>query len=113
MIQGAWIKEFSAAITVCDSEGIILEMNDKACKMFEKDGGKELIGKNVLDCHPEPARNKLKEMLKARTTNCYTIEKGGIKKLVYQAPWYKDNQHMGLVEAVIEIPAEMPHFKRD
>ena len=40
MTDHAWIKEFPAAITVCDAEGIILEMNDKAAKTFEKDGGR-------------------------------------------------------------------------
>jgi hypothetical protein len=26
----AWIKEFPAAITVCDADGILLAMNDKS-----------------------------------------------------------------------------------
>ena len=30
--ENAWIKEFPAAATVCDPDGIILEMNDKAAK---------------------------------------------------------------------------------
>ncbi|MFZ5634189.1 MAG: diguanylate cyclase [Bacillota bacterium] len=107
-----WVKGFSAAVTVCDAEGIILEMNDKACRNFAKDGGRELIGKNVLDCHPGPARGKLEEMLKNQAANCYTIEKNGVKKLVYQAPWYKDGRYMGFVELIIELPPEMPHFKR-
>jgi len=34
-----WIKEFPAAITVCDLNGIITEMNDKAISTFAKDGG--------------------------------------------------------------------------
>ena len=29
-----WIKEFPAAVTVCNLDGIILEMNDKAAKTF-------------------------------------------------------------------------------
>ena len=44
-----WIKEFPAAVTVCDEDGIILEMNDKAAKTFEKDGGYKLVGSNMLD----------------------------------------------------------------
>lgn len=58
--KNAWIKEFPGAITVCDPEGIILEMNDKAAKSHEKDGGYALIGKNLYDCHPDPARGKLR-----------------------------------------------------
>ena len=30
MDEGAWVKELKAAITVCDREGVALEMNDRA-----------------------------------------------------------------------------------
>ena len=46
-------------------------------------------------------------------TNVYTIEKKGVKKLIYQTPWYHDGAFAGLVELGLEIPAEMPHFVRD
>ena len=107
-----WIKEFPAAITVCDKDGIILDMNDKAAKGYEKDGGRELIGRNVLDCHPEPARSKTQAMLASGEKNIYTIEKNGIKKLIYQSPWYIDGSYAGFVELSLEIPWEMPHFVR-
>ncbi len=107
-----WLKEFPGAITFCDKEGLILEMNDKAAKTFTEDGGYNLIGKNLLDCHPEPARKKLKQLLDNQQTNVYTIEKNGIKKLIYQAPWYKDGEYRGLVELSLEIPFETPHFIR-
>jgi PAS domain-containing protein len=47
-----WAREFPGAITVCDRDGRILDMNDKAARTFQKEGGFGLIGKNVLDCHP-------------------------------------------------------------
>jgi hypothetical protein len=43
MTNHAWIEEFPGAITVCDPQGIILEMNARAAESFQKDGGKELI----------------------------------------------------------------------
>ncbi len=107
-----WVKEFPAAVTVCDSRGIIMEMNDRANEAFESDGGADLIGRNVLDCHPEPARSQLKQMLQARQRNTYTIEKNGRRKLICQMPWYTDGAYGGLVELALEIPAEMPHFVR-
>ena len=107
-----WIKEFPVAVTVCDSEGIILEMNDKAAQNYESDGGRKLIGSNMLACHPDKARQKVKEMLATRKANVYTIEKDGIKKLIYQNPWHKDGQYAGFVELALEIPFEMPHFVR-
>ena len=112
MNENEWIKEFPAAVTVCDAKGIILEMNDKAAKTFEKDGGYALIGKNMLDCHPEPARAKTERLLAAKDKNVYTIEKNGIKKLIFQSPWFKDGKYAGFVELSLEIPFELPHFIR-
>ncbi len=51
-----WFNEFPGAITITDTDGVILEMNDMAVEdVFKSSGGRDLIGKNVLDCHPEPA----------------------------------------------------------
>ena len=111
--ENAWIKEFPAAITVSDPDGIILDMNDKAAKSMTKDGGRDLIGKNMLDCHPDPARGKLERLMDERKANAYTIEKNGIKKFIYQSPWYKDGVYAGLIELSFEIPFEMPHFIRE
>ncbi len=111
-MDGTWVAEFPGSITVCDREGIIIEMNDKSARTFEEDGGKSLIGRNLLDCHPEPARSKVQQLLESRETNVYTIEKKGVKKLIYQAPWYRDGVRMGIVELALEIPFEIPHFFR-
>jgi transcriptional regulator with PAS, ATPase and Fis domain len=108
----AWIKEFAAAVTICNAEGIIVEMNDRAIKTFENDGGEKLIGSNLLDCHPEPSRSILRGLLRDQKKNVYTIEKNGVKKLIYQSPWYIDGKFSGLVELSLEIPFEMPHFVR-
>ena len=113
MTRHAWVEEFAAAVTVSDARGKIIEMNAKAAKTFEKDGGEKLVGTNVLDCHPEPARAKLQDIMDKRKANVYTIEKSGIKKLIYQAPWYKEGVYAGIVELAVEIPFEMPHFVRD
>jgi transcriptional regulator with PAS, ATPase and Fis domain len=113
MKEHEWIQEFPAAITVCDAEGILLEMNDKAAKTFEADGGRKLIGSNMLDCHPEPSRTKTERLLAARDKNVYSIEKYGIKKLIYQSPWYKNGEFAGFVELSLEIPfGDLPHFVR-
>ncbi len=108
----AWIEEFPGAVIVCDREGIILEMNERSKASFAADGGAKLIGQNALDCHPEPARSKMKQLLQAQQRNVYTIEKDGIKKLIYQAPWYENGQYAGFVELALEIPTQMPHFVR-
>jgi transcriptional regulator with PAS, ATPase and Fis domain len=108
-----WIREFPGAITVCDETGIILEMNKKAEEVFKEDGGKALVGKNALDCHPEPSRSKMTELLESHQPNIYTIEKKGKKKLIYQAPWLKDGKFGGIVELSLELPNEIPHHIRE
>ena len=107
-----WSREFPGAVTICDLNGIVLEMNEKSERIFEKYGGKSLIGKSLLDCHPEPARSKLVQLLETGACNVYTTEKGGVKKLIYQAPWYLDGKRNGMVELSLEIPAAVPHFLR-
>ncbi len=108
-----WIKEFPSAITVCDTNGIILEMNNKSAQIFESDAGLNLIGKNLADCHPEPSKSKLKNMLKSHERNIYTIEKNGVKTLICQTPWFENGRYRGFVEILINIPFDLPHFIRD
>jgi sensor histidine kinase regulating citrate/malate metabolism len=110
--MNTWIKEIDIAITVCDKEGIIKSMNDKAKGTFKDDGGDKLIGTNVLDCHPEPSKTQLSDMLKNQTKNVYTIEKNGKKKLILQSPYTVNNEYAGFIEFSFEIPSEMKHFVR-
>lgn len=112
MGSNEWVRSFPGAVTVCDRDGIILEMNEKSLEVFADDGGVKLIGSNLMDCHPESARRKLQEMMANRQFNVYTIEKRGVKKLIYQTPWYSDGEYAGFVELSLEIPFEMPHFVR-
>jgi len=111
-MDNAWIKGFPGAITVCDPEGIILEMNDRAGKMFLEQGGKGLIGSNLLECHPAQAREKLEKIMEQRQANAYTIEKNGRKKMIYQSPWFVDGEFRGLVEIVLDLPEALPHYIR-
>lgn len=99
------------SVTVCDKDGKILEMSDKSVATFVKDG-QSLIGNSLLDCHPEPARTKLQQLLQNHNINAYTIEKNGVKKLIYQMPWYENGEFAGYIELSMEIPSEMPHYVR-
>ena len=112
MAEHDWVREFPGAVTVCDENGVIIEMNDEAARVFAEDGGRSLIGKNVLDCHPERARTKLAEMISGRRPNAYTIEKAGVRKLIYQSPWTENGRYRGFIEISLKIPADLPHFMR-
>lgn len=107
-----WVKEFSAEIMVCDAEGIILEMNNEAEQLFSNEGGRGLLGSNVLDCHPEPSRKKLAGMLDNQTANAYFNTEAGEKRFFFQAPWKRDGQYTGFVEISFSVPDEIQHFLR-
>lgn len=105
----AWMDEFKGSVTVCNRNGVIIYINKHA----QNNAGGDLYGTNLLDCHPEPARSKVKAMLDTPTFNFYTVEKGGIKKKVHQSSHYVNEVFSGIIEISFEIPKEMPHFNRD
>jgi transcriptional regulator with PAS, ATPase and Fis domain len=112
MKEHNWVKSFPAAITVCNEKGTITEMNKESCKVFESDGGINLIGSNLLDCHPEPSKTELKELMQEKRINVYTIEKNGKKKLIYQSPVFENGEFKGYVELSLPLPHELRHFIR-
>jgi len=107
-----YFSELPMAITVCDTNGIIVYMNEKSKKTFEKDGGEKLIGTSLFDCHPAHANLQIKKMLSSQEKNVYTIEKNGIKKMIYQTPWFEQGKFKGFVELSLEIPIDIKHFIR-
>ena len=107
-----WTDEFKGAITVCDRDGIVVYMNNLSKKQFTKSNNGDLLGKSLIDCHPEPAKTLLQKMLTEPVTNSYTIEKNGIHKMIHQTPWMEDGEFKGVVEISFEIPMGLPHHKR-
>ncbi|MCI6800094.1 MAG: diguanylate cyclase [Bacteroidales bacterium] len=108
-----WSDELPfVAITICDKEGKIIDMNRRSIATYEKDGGKALIGKQLMDCHPERAKKIITQLMSEGKTNAYTIEKEGLRKLIYQSPWYENGEFAGLVEMSVVLPETMPHYVR-
>jgi len=105
-----WAEQMDCAVTVCDKDGIILYMNEKSRKTFEKHGN--LIGKNLMDCHNLSSIAKIKELLATGGNNTYTIEKNGVKKIIYQTAWKENDIVSGLVEISIVLPEEVPNHIR-
>ncbi len=112
MDTSAWMNGMDVAVTVCDRQGVIVYMNDKSVRTFAADGGKALLGKNLMACHPEPARRKILDIMATGISNSYTIEKNGVKKLIHQVPWHENGTLAGLVEFSLVIPLALPHFVR-
>lgn len=113
MNDTTWADTLQAAITVCDKEGHIIYMNQASQLLFEKDGGKALIGKSLFDCHSPASVDQIHKMLADGTSNSYTIKKQGKKKMVLQTPFIQDGLTAGLVEISFEIPEVMLHHNRD
>ena len=107
-----WLDFLPAAVTVCDAEGIIIYMNPAAEQLLSNHGGRALLGTNLFDCHPAGAQEKIKSLISGRKSNAYTVEKAGSKRLVYQAPWYKNGEYAGLLEISFDIPPALPNFVR-
>ncbi len=107
-----WIEKLDGNVIVSDAQGKIIYMNEKAISNYEKDGGINLIGKDLLECHSETSRRKILEIMNSGQKNVYTIEKMGKKKIIYQSPWFRDGEFRGIIEFSLEIPFEMPHFIR-
>ena len=108
-----FIETFEGAVIVSDSTGNIIYLNEKAATTFQKQGGRDLIGKNLKDCHQDYSNEKIREIMETHEKNIYTIEKKGQKKLIYQAPWFHEGTFGGLIELSLEIPFEIPHFIRE
>lgn len=107
-----WAEAMNCAVTVCDREGVIVYMNGKSRATFCKNG-ESLIGTNLFGCHPEHAQRKIRQMLASGESNSYTIEKNGVRKMIYQTPWRDaEGRIAGMVEISMVIPAEMPHYIR-
>jgi PAS domain-containing protein len=108
----AWLDGIEIAATACDRAGICVYMNEHAARMFARDGGRALLGKNLLECHPEPGRSRFAAQLAVPAPNTYTIEKDGVRKLIHQVPWYRNGEFAGMVELSFVLPHTMPHFVR-
>ena len=52
-----------AAVVICDLEHIIVYMNPAAVERYQRRGGKDLLGKSLLNCHNEKSREMIGKVL--------------------------------------------------
>ena len=98
----------AVAMTVCDLEGKVVYQNSSAIKALG-----DAREHNLQECHKNSSWEKIKAMIAEGSTNAYTIEKKGGRKLIYQTPWYEGGVVAGLVEYSIVLPPDMPHKVRE
>lgn len=102
-----WAEELDCAVTVCDTEGIVLYQNVRSCAV-----NGDVRGRSLIPCHNPHSREMIHRLLDEGGTNVYTIEKRGVHKMIYQTAWRVEGEVRGLVEFSMEIPAVMPNYVR-
>ncbi len=107
-----WFETLPCAITVCDRSYKILYMNDMAAEATADDGGRALVGKSLMDCHPPKAQMELREVMASGRPDVYTVEKRGVRKMVYHGHWKRRGRLGGLVEFTFILPKDIPHHVR-
>ena len=107
-----WADDVDYAVTIADKDCRIIYMNRRSKATFCKDG-RDLIGCNLMDCHPEHARAIIRKLLTEGGSNTYTITKKGFNKLIFQSAWRLNGEIAGLVETSMVLPSDMKHFNRD
>lgn len=108
-----WAYGMNCAVTVADADCNIIYMNERSRDTFAARGGEKLIGHNLMDYHNERSRAIIRRLLEEGGVNCYTIEKAGLRKMIYQTAWRNEAGDVaGLVEISMVIPEEMPHYIR-
>ena len=105
--------EFATGVTVCDAEGIIVGMIDHTAQMLQEQGGRALLGSNVLDRHRRPARTRLAHLMEPRRASRHNTDWHGCRKLIRLAPWFRDGEHAGFVANALALPEAMPRLIRD
>ncbi len=103
-----FFENVAVSMTVCDTEGRVIYQNNRAVESLG-----EARGHNLEECHKAASWAKIREMIAEGSTNAYTIEKRGTRKLIYQTPWYENGEVAGLVEYSIVLPSDMPHKVRE
>lgn len=105
-----WVETAGCAVTICDKDCNILFQNEEARKLYAKHG--DLRGRNLMPCHNERSREIIRRLLATGQTNTYTIEKGPIRKVIFQTPWRRGGEIAGIAEISIVLPPDMPHYVR-
>lgn len=111
-VVGRWADDVDYAVTIADKECRIIYMNKRSRETFCKNG-EDLIGRDLMACHPPHAQAIIRRLLSEGGSNVYTITKNGVNKLIFQSAWKIDGEIAGLVETSMVVPADAKHFDRD
>ena len=86
-----------ASVVICNLDHKIIYMNPAAVERYEKRGGKELIGRNLMDCHNEKSKEIIQEVVawfgkSAKNNMIYTYHNEKENKDVYMVALRDDEE---------------------
>jgi hypothetical protein len=103
---GALFDGLRAAVTITDENYLITFMNDRSMAYYADDGGAELIGKDVLECHKAEHQPIIREAYARYRAGDYTPTRYLEKKedatamSIVQIPLVVDQEFRGLAELI-------------
>jgi PAS domain-containing protein len=110
---GALFEGLRAAVTVTDENFQITFMNDRAIEYYAEDGGAELIGTDVLECHEAEHQVIIREAY-ARyragdltPTRYRTDAEGGRTVGIVHIPLMVEGRFRGLTELIWSERSEL------
>lgn len=63
MVYKSVLEADRAAVVICDLNHMIIYMNPAAIIRYDKWGGKDLLGRSLLDCHNEKSREMIHKVI--------------------------------------------------
>lgn len=91
------------SIVICNLEHEIIYMNQAAIDHYEKRGGGELIGKNLLECHNQESKEKIQQVIDWFSSDeahniVYTFHNDKQNKDVYMVALREEGELIGYYE---------------
>ncbi len=90
------LEQDKSAIVICNLQHEIIYMNPAAAVHYERYGGRELLGKSLLDCHNAQSKEKIRQVAawfasSASNNLVYTYHNTKQNKDVYMVALRKDD----------------------
>ena len=111
---GTLFDGLRAAVTIADQDFQISFMNDRAAVFYAADGGVELIGRNLLDCHHLDEHKSMIRAAYARyragdltPTRYHAQKEGGALESIVHIPLMVEGQFRGIAELIWNERADL------
>ncbi len=110
---GVLFDGLRAAVTIADQNFQITFMNDRAAAFYAEDGGAELIGRNLLDCHGDEHQAVIRQAY-ARyragdltPTRYHSQKEAGAPESIVHIPLMVEGQFRGIAELIWNERADL------